>query len=102
MLTIDFIKSVEELGFITNKSYDSVRKVINVSKGHDSSGSGKVAVISVENPYEVSMRWIAYSTLEFERKENLYKIIKEYIETPVDERGAIKAFSKEDWDLIKS
>ena len=90
MKTNEFIKSLEDLGFKTNKSNDSVRDVVYVTKPKDASGKGgRVAIVSVNKEYECSTRWASYGQLSSILKANLYGLIKDYIETPLELRWNI-------------
>lgn len=87
MGTDELIVKLNSIGYKTHLGYDSIRKVINVRKIMPNSSSSKVvAILSIENMFEASFRWKAYSDLANEEKKELYDLLKEYIETPIEKR----------------
>lgn len=88
MRTGQLVSRLSNLGYNVSRFTDkNKRKTLVIRKlFKEFKTSLIIATISEDTLYECSFRWIGFSDLKIEEKELLYKIFKEYIETPIEER----------------
>lgn len=82
MLTKDFVKEVEKLGFEVGKSMDAILIFY---------GIGQVSYALINERFHLGMI-DGFCVLPEELKEKLYSLMDEYARTPLDEREEEKKF----------
>ena len=83
MLTKDFMKEVQKLGFETLENTESISILY---------GCGKVAYVYKNEIFSVDTGYISFDNLSKELKEKLYNLIDKYARTPLDEREEPQKF----------
>lgn len=83
MLTKDFMKEVQKLGFETLENTESISILY---------GCGKVAYVYKNEIFSVGTGYIPFDNLSKELQEKLYNLIDKYARTPLDEREEPEKF----------
>lgn len=85
MLTKDFIKEVERLGFIVDKSDEGTALIEN-------SKNVTVAYVIIDRLYEFDTAYYVFEEIPEPTKKKLFNLLVEYTSTPIDEREKPQKF----------
>lgn len=87
MKTKEFIKKVEELGYLVNEGYADWQ-ISRISKGQDL----LVAIVNKNNLSRISTDFVGWWDISDEDKSKLLDIIVEYGKTPLEDREEEKKY----------
>lgn len=85
MLTKDFIREVESLGFIVDKSDEGTALIEN-------SKNVTVAYVIIDKMYEFDTAYYVFEEIPEPTKKKLFNLLVEYTSTPIDEREKLQKF----------
>lgn len=85
MLTKDFLREVEKLGFIVDKSDEGYALIEN-------SKNVTVAYVVIDRLYEFDTAYYVFEEIPEPTKKKLFNLLVEYTSTPIDEREKPQKF----------
>lgn len=87
MKTKEFIKRIEQLGYLVNEGYADWQ-ISRISKGQDL----LVAIVNKNNLSRISTDFVGWWDISDEDKSKLLDIIVEYAKTPIEDRKKEKKY----------